>query len=119
MAAKKVTTTKKAAPAEEKDPGIAALISAVGLLILAAPGIGYFYIDNVKKGIEYLLAIWAVGIAIFVVYMFGGVVGGMLTFGISSLCCMPVFALPYLLGLVVVWDVYLEAKGEKTILPLI
>lgn len=116
MAAKK---EESKAAAEKKDPGIAALISAVGLLIVAAPAIGYFYIGNVKKGIEYLIAMWALTIGVCIVYFGSAVIGSFLTFGLSSLCCMPIFLVPLVFGLVILWDVYLEAKGEPTKLPTI
>ncbi|MEM3556010.1 MAG: hypothetical protein QXF56_04805 [Candidatus Micrarchaeia archaeon] len=101
-----------------KDAGIAALISVVCMLILGAPAVGYFYIGNVKKGIEWLIIGWLVLAVVLGAYFFGGFLGGFITYGLSSLCCLPVFIIPVIVDLVVVWDVYLEAKGEKPKLPM-
>lgn len=97
---------------EKKDATIATLISVVCMLILGAPAVGYFYIDEVKKGIEYLIAAWVV-MGIVVVGYF---VVGMATYGLG-LCCVPVFIIPIAFNLLIVWDVYLEAKGEQPKLP--
>jgi len=98
---------------EKKDPGIAALISALCMLILGAPGVGYIYLGDVKKGIEYLIAGWVVAIGIAVAYIAVGMLTGV------GLCCFPVFIVPLIFDLVIVWDVYLQAKGEPTKLPVI
>jgi hypothetical protein len=85
----------------KKDPGMAALISAVGGLLLGAPAIGYFYLDRVKKGIAWLVLGWIiVGLSVFS----------------GFLCLVPFLIIP-LFYVVVIWDVYLEAKGEKPKLP--
>jgi hypothetical protein len=110
---------KKEVAAGEKDPGIAALISAVGLLLVAAPGVGYFYIGSTKKGLEYVIGFWALCIVVIIAYLLGGIIGGIITMGITSICCMPLFLVPLVVGLVIVWDVYLEAKGEPTKLPVV
>ncbi|MCX6777012.1 MAG: hypothetical protein NTY73_03535 [Candidatus Micrarchaeota archaeon] len=98
---------------EKKDAGIAALISVVCMLVLGAPAVGYFYLGDMKKGIEYLLISWV---------MFGLVLGGYVVLGAFTgvtLCCFPVFVVPLIVDLLIVWDVYLEAKGEPTKLPVI
>lgn len=96
---------------EKKDAGIAALISAVCMLILGAPAVGYFYIDEVKKGIEYLIAGWVLMGVVVVGYLIVGVATGV------GLCCFPVFIIPLAFDLLIVWDVYLQAKGEQPKLP--
>lgn len=103
---------------EKKDSGIATLISVVCMLVLGAPAVGYFYIDEVKKGIEYLIIGWLVLGLVVGAYIVGGVLGGIATFGLTSLCCLPVFLVPLVVDLVIVWDVYLEAKGEPAKLPV-
>jgi len=98
---------------EKKDPGIAALISVVCMFILGAPAVGYFYIGDVKKGIEYLIAGWVVAIGVLIAYVAVGMLTGV------GLCCFPVFIVPLIFDLLIVWDVYLQAKGEPTKLPVI
>ena len=108
MATKK---SVKSAIVEKKDPGIAAVISAFCMLIVGAPAVGYFYIDDFRKGIEYLIAGWVLA---------GAVVVGYLAVGISTgvgLCCFPVFLIPIVFDLLIVWDVHLQANGEPTKLP--
>ena len=97
---------KKADTAKKKDPTIAALISLV-CMIIGAPAVGYFYIDNLKKGVEYLILCWIV-LGIFVGLY---VTGAVFTYG-AGLCCLPIFVVPLLLDFIVLIDVYLEAKGE-------
>lgn len=101
-------------PVGGKDPVIAALISAVCMLILAAPAAGYFYLNDMRKGLLYLIIGWVLV----------GVVGGMYllstTFtGVGLCCCLPLFLVPLAFDVLVVYDVYLQAKGEKTLLPSI
>ncbi len=106
----------------DKDPGIAALIAVVGLLALGgAAAIGYFYLGKIKKGLIYLILNWVITAILVAVLLFGMFGVTLATFGFGAFCCMPFFFLallvPVLLGFVVVYDVYLEAKGEKPILP--
>jgi TM2 domain-containing membrane protein YozV len=96
---------------EEKDPAIAALISVVGMLILGAPSLGYFYIDNVRKGIIYLALTWGVAIAAVLAYY-----AGMFTI-VGIVCCLPLLLVPLAFELYIVWAVYLEAQGKKSELP--
>jgi TM2 domain-containing membrane protein YozV len=84
-----------------KDPTIAALLALLVGFIIWAPGVGYIYIGKVKKGIIYIIICWVIGVI--------GIIGG-------SICCLP-FAFPFLFALLVTYDVYLDAKGEKTMLP--
>ena len=85
----------------EKDPAIAAVLAFVAGLILCAPGVGYIYLGKVKKGIIYIVICWIFGII--------GYIG-------ASICCVPII-FPLIVILLVTYDVYLDAKGEKTILP--
>lgn len=107
-----MASTKSPATAP-KDPGIAALISVVGMLLLGAPSLGYFYLGNVRKGLIYLLGAWvAVAIAIGV-----AVVIGIATFGFGCCLIIPIVLLALAFELLIVWDVYITAKGEKPKLP--
>ena len=74
-------------PAGEKDPGIAALISVVCMFFLGAPGIGYIYLGNVKKGIVYIVASWVFWIGVVIAYY----VGALTIVGI--ICCLPLLVL--------------------------
>ena len=90
----------------DKDPAIAALISFVCMFVaFGASAAGYIYLGKVKKGIVYLIASWTI-----VIVTIGAIY---LTLG----CCFPLIVIPLLFDLVMVYDVYLDAKGEKTILP--
>jgi TM2 domain-containing membrane protein YozV len=98
--------------AEKKDPGIAALISLVCMLVLSAPSAGYMYLGNVRKGIVYLVATWGVIIITAIVYT----IITLVSMGVGALC-FPIFVIPLAFDLYVVWDVYCVAKGEKSKLP--
>jgi hypothetical protein len=103
---------KEKSVVEKHNAGVAAIISFVCMLILSAPAVGYFYIDDAKKGIEYLIAAWVL-LGIVVIAYF---VAGMATYGLG-LCCFPIFIIPVAFDLLIVWDVYLQAKGEQPKLP--
>jgi len=98
--------------AEKKDPAIAALISLVCGLIISAPSAGYIYLGNVRKGLIYLVALWALWAVTAIVYT----VLTIFTAGFGAIC-FPIFVIPLLFGLYIVWDVYCVAKGEKSKLP--
>lgn len=95
----------------DKDPSIAALVAAACMFFLGAPAVGYMYLGNVRKGIIYILAGWTLTIAVAIAYVLGA-----LTY-VGIICCLPGLALPFLFDLLIVYDVYLEAKGEPTKLP--
>ncbi|MFH1285973.1 MAG: hypothetical protein ABIH99_05325 [Candidatus Micrarchaeota archaeon] len=99
------------AVSQGKDPGIAALISIVCMFVLGAPSLGYIYLGNVKKGIIYLVANWVLTFGIVIIYFIAvfTVIGAVL--------CLPIFLIPIILNLLIVYDVHLEASGKKTILP--
>ena len=111
-------TEKPAAPAPSpaKDAGIAALISVLCMLILGAPAVGYFYLGNVRKGIIYLIASWVLLGVIVGIFVFGGILATLFT-GLGWCCLLPILLVPLLFELLIVSDVYLEAKGEPTKLP--
>ncbi len=96
-----------------KDPGIAALISVVGMLLLGAPSLGYFYLGNVRKGIVYLVGAWiALAVAMAV-----AMAVGIATLGLGFCLVIPIVLIALAFDLVIVWDVYLIAQGEKPKLP--
>ncbi len=94
-----------------KDPSVALLIALVGMF-LSVPAIGYIYLENVKKGLIYLLINWvAVGVIVIFYSVVSAITGGV------GLCCFPALLIPLIVSLLIVYDVYVEAKGEKSILP--
>ncbi len=103
----------KKTESKKKDPAVAAILALVGGIIVGFPGIGYMYMDNMKKGLIYGAICWVLYGIIVGAFMVGSIV----TFGIGSIICLPVFALPLIYIVVVTYDTYLYAKGEKTILP--
>lgn len=105
-----------AKPSTEKDPGIAALISVVCMFILGAPAIGYIYLGNVRKGVVYILASWVLTGAVVVAFYIGAMALTLTTL-VGGMCCLPVLIVPLLFDMLIVYDVYLEAKGEKPKLP--
>lgn len=127
MAAKTAAVAEKAQ--ERKDPGIAALISVVCMLFLAAPAAGYFYLGKVKKGIIYLIASWLVlGLVVGFIFLGGTIIAVISTmlavvcplFAVGAflpVCGIVLLIIPLLFDLVIVYDVYLEAKGQKPLLP--
>lgn len=100
----------------KKDPGIAALISIAGFLVLGAPSLGYFYIGEVRKGIVYLVAAWLVS-GIVIMLAFGSMVFAMFTYGLGMICLIPIFLVALVFNWLVIYDVYLMAKGEPAKLP--
>jgi uncharacterized membrane protein YvbJ len=102
---------------EKKDPALAVLISIAGLFLLAAPGVGYLYLDNFRKAAIYIIASWVLSIVVVGSYLFVGTLGAFVTYGISVVCCLPVLFLPIALYIAIVYDIYLMAKGEEQKLP--
>ncbi|MDD5340764.1 MAG: hypothetical protein PHV13_06015 [Candidatus ainarchaeum sp.] len=100
-----------------KDAGIAALISIVGMLLLAAPSLGYVYLGNVRKGIIYLVVSWVLLGIVIGVALFGGTLLAIATSGLGACCIAPLPLIPLLFDIIVVYDVYITAKGEKPKLP--
>ena len=102
---------KSSAVSEEKDPAVVALIAVVGLLLIQAPAIGYIYLGKVKKGLVYLVALWLSWAVVTGIYI-------LLSFTIiGAFVCIPIFVLPFILGLIMVWDVYMDAQGKKLVFP--
>jgi len=104
---------KNNAKADKKDAGMTALISAVGMLLLGAPALGYFYLGKMRKGIVYLIGNWIFIGAVIAVYVLGAVASA----GVGALCMLPVFLAIPVFDLLIVYDTYLIAKGEKPKLP--
>jgi len=100
-----------AKPSTEKDAGIAALISVVCMFVLGAPAVGYFYVGDMRKGLIYLVASWLMWTVVAIAYF----LGAMTVVGI--VCCLPLLFVPLAFDLLVVYDIYLEAKGEPAKLP--
>lgn len=98
---------------KKKDPAIAAILALVGGIIIGFPGIGYIYMDNMKKGLVYGIAGWVLYGIVIGAYLISSII----TFGIGSILCLPAFALPLIYVAVVTYDTYMYSKGEKTILP--
>jgi TM2 domain-containing membrane protein YozV len=101
--------TVKAVP--QKEPALALLLSLVGGLVSGLLiGLGQIYNGQVKKGIILCIAhvvIWAVIIVAYILLALT-VVG--------AICCLPIFAFPFLLWLYAMYDAYVTAdrinKGE-------
>lgn len=96
-----------------KDAGIAAILSVAGMILLGAPAIGYFYIGQIRKGFAYLIASWFCAAAIVALSVFLGFI----TQGVGFFCIAPVGLLLLAFDLVIVYDVYLCASGQKPKLP--
>ncbi len=101
-----------AVKAVSKDPTIAALISVAGMFILGAPAVGYFYLNNMRKGLVYLAASW---VLLFVIVI--ALVGSVFTGGLGFICALPLALAGLCLNLLIVYDVYLTAQGQKPKLP--
>lgn len=96
----------------KKDPAVATAISVI-CMILGSPAIGYVYLGKMKKGAIYLLANWALTFISLVVYIAIGIFTG----GAGFVCLPVFFLLPLILSVMIVYDVYLTAKGEAPKLP--
>jgi len=108
----------KVVAGEKKDPTTAALIAlAGGLLLGGASGAGYIYLGKVKKGIVYIVAAWLLVVLLIVLTTIGGALLAAVTFGLGAVCVIPLWILAPAFVLAIVYDVYLEASGKKTILP--
>ncbi len=98
---------------KKKDPNIALILALVGAVLFGVlPGIGHIYMGMTRKGLVYCAASLIVWGLVFVAYL--GI--SFVTFGIGAIC-FPVFILPLLFNLAVVYDLYKITKGEKALLP--
>jgi len=97
---------------DKKDPAIAALIALACGLILGFPGAGYIYLGKVKKGIIYGILSWVIVAVIVIAY----IAISFLTIGVGAIC-FPIFLVIPIYMLIVVYDTYLDAKGDKLLLP--
>ena len=95
----------------EKEAGIAVLISFVGMIFLGAPAIGYLYLDDVRKGVIYLIIGYLLPIAAIVAYYMGA-----LTI-VGIVLCLPVLLVPLALHLAIIFDVWKMAEKKKPVLP--
>jgi hypothetical protein len=102
-----------AAPAR-KEPVLSLLLSGLGTLLLGLIGLGQIYNGQVKKGIILTAINWVLWVVIIILY-FGAT---LVTFGIGSLCCLPLLVLPLIPWFYAMYDAYVTAdkinKGEFT-----
>lgn len=110
MAKSNIKTQKSST--DKKDPTIAALIALACGLILAFPGAGYIYLGKVKKGLIYGILSWVIGAMVVIAY----IAISFLTMGLGAIC-FPIFIVIPIYILIVVYDTYLDAKGDKLLLP--
>lgn len=103
----------KKTESKKKDPAIVAILALIGGIIIGFPGIGYMYLDNMKKGLIYGVVCWLLYGIVLGAYIAASVV----SLGIGSILCLPAFIIPLAYVMLVTYDSYLYAKGEKTILP--
>ena len=96
-----------------RDPTIAILLSIGCFLFLGAPSLAYIYLGNIRKGLVYLIGSWGLAFVIFAIYM----VGTVATWGIGAFCLLPLFLIPFVLDIFIIYDVYLISKGRKSKLP--
>ena len=96
-----------------RDTGIALLLAIGCFLFVGAPSIAYLYLGKTRKALIYLLGSWGLPMLIFGVY----VIGSIFTLGAGFLCLLPLFMIPLLLDLAIIYDVYLISKGRKPKLP--
>ncbi|MFH2101277.1 MAG: hypothetical protein ABII71_04305, partial [Candidatus Micrarchaeota archaeon] len=108
-------TSNKSEPTNKKsetDPGIAAGLSIVSMFIFATPALGYFYIGKTRKGIVYLIASWGVVFVVLITTFFLGMLLSLISvFG--GICAFSLLIIPIIFDLLIVYDVYLEAKGQS------
>jgi uncharacterized membrane protein len=101
------------APAR-KEPFLAAVLSLIGGVLTGSLlfSLGQLYNGQVKKFIVFTLANLSIGIIAAIIYL----VLSFATIGIGFVCCLPVFALPFVLYLYEVYDAYVIAdkinRGE-------
>lgn len=108
---------KKERESKKKDPATAAILALVGGLLIGFPGIGYIYMNNIKKGLVYGAVYWMLGGILAGIIAAAYFLGGILTLGLAMILCLPAFFLLPIYVIVVTYDTYLYANGEKTILP--
>ena len=102
---KKEKTSKPSKSKAEKDALVPVLVSVVGAFFFAFPSLGYLLLNETKRAVVYGILSWLL-VGVILVLSF-------LTFGICSVAF--IFVLIY--EAVVIYDVYLYAKGRPLILP--
>jgi uncharacterized membrane protein len=101
-------------PPRRKDPLIAAALSLFGGMISGLlVGLGQIYNGQVKKGLALIVISWAMAGGIAGIYILASI----LTVGVGFLCCLPVFAVPFVFWLYTIYDAYSTAerinRGEQ------
>ena len=116
-----------------RDPSIALLISVAGLFV-AAPGIGYLYLNDMRKAVIYILGFWAVlavaGAMVFVwsfvsnealkavLNAMNGLGAYQFYFSSSAAICNWPILLPIIaMAFIIIADVHSTAQGENPLLP--
>lgn len=92
------------APANKKDPLIAVVLAFVGSWLFGFITLGAIYNGQIKKAIILWIAYWAVIILTVVIYFVG-----CFTY-IGIICCLPVFILPIIMWLYILYDTYKTAS---------
>jgi hypothetical protein len=98
---------------DTNDPNIVALISVLCTFLASAPGVGYVILGYTRKALIYTVGTWAVIFVLAIVVFALSIV----TMGIGSICMFPLILAIFVIDIVIIWDVYCMAKGEKSKLP--
>ena len=83
-----------------KNPIISAIVS------LLIPGVGQIINGQMKKGLILLVGYIVLWIVVFMLYMFGGILLGALTMGITTCLCCFVYVIPFVVNLYAAYDAY-------------
>lgn len=84
------------------------IVSAVVSLII--PGVGQIINGQMKKGLILLVGYIVLWIVVVVLYMFGGILLGALTMGITSCLCCFLYLIPFVVNLYAAYDAYKTAN---------
>ena len=84
------------------------IVSAVVSLII--PGVGQMINGQMKKGLILLVGYIVLWIAVVILYMVGGIILGMITFGITSCLCCFLYIIPFIVNLYAAYDAYKTAN---------
>jgi TM2 domain-containing membrane protein YozV len=92
------------ATGQRKEPFLAVILSLLGGLVTGSLlfSLGQLYNGQVKKFIILTVVNACIGTVAVLIYVFGGLV----TYGIGCLCCLPVLALPLIIFLYELFDAY-------------
>ncbi|OIO21267.1 hypothetical protein AUJ17_02960 [Candidatus Micrarchaeota archaeon CG1_02_47_40] len=98
----KRAVAKPAQKQTAKDPKVALVLGIFGTLLFGLlPSLGMYYIGKKKRAIVWNVIYW--------------VVAGIMAL-LGSICCFPWLIIP-IFAIVIIYDTYKIAKGEKEILP--